>query len=147
MSLVYIDGIIIFSQNHEEHLDHLEHILGLLEEARNHLKLKKYFFCKDEVEYLGHRILSGTLSTYENSKATQALRDAFFPLSSTQLRSFLGAANLYRKFVKDYAKKSAPLNDMLKKRRGQIGMNRSKPIACRESLSMRGRITLPLLRH
>lgn len=120
MCLVNTDTILIFSQNSEEHIDHIEHLLALLEETGIYLKLQKWFFFKDDVEYLGHHIRSGILSVYKNSKATQAVRDALFPQTPTQLRSFLRAANVYQRFVKDYAKMSTPLNYMLKKDKGII---------------------------
>ena len=94
--LIYLDDVIVFSKNHEEHLDHLDHVLGLLEEAGIKLKLKKCFFFKEEVEYLGHRIRPGTLSVYSDSKATKAVRDSKFPQTPTQMKAFLGSANVYR---------------------------------------------------
>ena len=113
--LVYLDDVIVFSKDYEEHLDHLDHVLGLLKEAGIKLKLKKCFFFKEEVEYLGHRIRPGTLSVYTDSKATKAVKDAQFPQTPTQMKAFLGSANVYRRFVKDFAKIASPLSDMLKK--------------------------------
>ena len=116
--LVYLDDVIVFSQNNEEHLQHLDEILGLLSAAGIRLKLSKCFFFRDEVEYLGHRIRPGTLSVYDNSKATRAVRAAVFPQTFTQMKSFLGAANVYRQFVKGFANVARPLSDMLKKDSG-----------------------------
>ena len=105
----------MFSQSKEEHLQHLDEILSLLTAAWIRLKLKKCFFFRDEVEYLGHRIRPGTLSVYDNSKATKDVRAATFPQSYIQMKSFLGAANVYRQFVKSFADVARPLSDMLKK--------------------------------
>ena len=60
------------------------------------------------VEYLGHVITPGRLSVANDVKATCAVREATFPESITQLRSFLGACNVYRRFVKDYSKIASP---------------------------------------
>ena len=116
--LVYIDDIIVFSKNYEEHLDHLDQILTLLEDAGVKLKLKKCFFLKDEVEYLGFRIRPGTLGACRDASAMKAIRDAKFPTTPTIMKSFLGACNVYRRFVKGFASVSTPLTDMLKKESG-----------------------------
>ena len=113
--LVYLDDVIVFSRNNEEHLEHLDTVLTLLEDAGIKLKLKKCFFMNKEVEYLGHCIRPGTLGVYRDAKALRGIRDAEFPQTPTQMKSFLGACNVYRRFVKSFAKIAAPLSDMLKK--------------------------------
>ena len=52
---------------------------------------------------------------YSDSKATNAVRDAKFPQTPTQMKAFLGSANVYSRFIKGFAKTSSPLTDMLKK--------------------------------
>ena len=118
MCLVYIDDIIIFSKDYEEHHEHLGHILSLLQEAGIKLKLKKYFFLRDEVEYLGFRIRPGTLSAYPDAKAIGAVHESTFPKHPKAMKSFLGACNVYRRFIKAFSKTSTPLTDMLKKDSG-----------------------------
>ena len=88
---VYIDGVVIFSKKEEEHFARASHVLTLLEEAGVKLKLKKCFFFHQRVKYLGHVITPGRLSVPNDAKATCAMREATFPESITQLRSFLGA--------------------------------------------------------
>ena len=87
----YIDDVVIFSKTEEEHFAQVDHVLTLLEEAGVKLKLKKCFFFHQRVEYLGHTITPGRLSVVNQAKATCAVREAIFPESITQLRSFLGA--------------------------------------------------------
>ena len=113
--LVYLEDYIIFSRDRKEHLDHLDTVLTLLEDAGIKLKPKKCFFMKKEVEYLGHCIRPGTLGVYRDAKAIRAIRDAAFPQTPTQMKSFLGCCNVYRRFVKSFATISSPLSDMLKK--------------------------------
>ena len=56
--LVYIEDTIIFSKSPDEHLEHLDNVISLLDEAGLSLKLKKCFFMKESIEYLGHIVLS-----------------------------------------------------------------------------------------
>ena len=79
----------------------MSHMPDLLEEAGEKLKLKKCFFFHQRVEYLGHFTTPGRLSVANDAKATCAVRETSFPESITQLRSFLGACNVYRRFIKD----------------------------------------------
>ena len=113
--LVYIDDVIIFSQDGPSHLKHLDEVLTLLEEGGVKLKLKKCDFFKTSVEYLGHLISPGTLSVPPESKASAAVCEATFPQDVTQMKSFLGACNVYRRFIKDFAKIAVPLNSMVTK--------------------------------
>ena len=106
--LVYIVDVVIFSKTEEERFTQVSHVLTLLAEAGVKLKLKKCFFFHQRVEYLGHVITPGRLSVANDAKATCAVREATFPESITQLRSFLGACNVYRRFVKDYSKIASP---------------------------------------
>jgi len=70
-----------------------------------------YLELDGKVDYLGHVITPGKLHVATGN--TQAFESAKFPKSVTQLRSFLGAATVYRRFVKDYEKVARPLNSML----------------------------------
>jgi hypothetical protein len=70
-------------------------------------------FFKDTVDYLGHVIRPGQLSVAE--KNTAALKDMMHPTTQTELRSFLGLCNVYRRLVKVFAKIAAPLNILLRK--------------------------------
>ena len=77
------------------------------------LKLRKCLSFQLKVDYLGHVITSGKLSVAgDNSKA---FAKAVFPRNITQLRSLLGTANVYRRFVKKYSDIARPLNSILRK--------------------------------
>ena len=111
--LIYLDDVIVFSKNEEEHVAHVDEVLTLLRSAGVSLKLKKCEFFKPKVDYLGHVITPGKLAVATEN--TKAFEHAAFPRNATQVRSFLGAANVYRRFVKNFSGIAKPLNSMLKK--------------------------------
>ena len=111
--LVYLDDVIIFSKDMESHFAHVEDILKALGQAGITLKLSKCSFFTDTVKYLGHVIKPGTLQVDE--VATMALKKASSPKTQTQLRSFLGLCNVYRRFVPRYSHVAAQLIALLKK--------------------------------
>ena len=113
--LIYLDDVIVFSSNEEEHLEQVDQVLNLLRKAGVTLKLSKCKFFQNKVDYLGHVLLPGKLAVARES--TEAIRQATFPQNPTQMRSFLGSCNVFRRFVKDYAETSRPLNEMLQKDR------------------------------
>jgi hypothetical protein len=91
----------------------VQEVLSLLEKAGISLKLAKCHFFQASVDYLGHVIRPGRLGVAE--KNTAALRDAPFPRTQTELRSFLGICNVYRRFVPRFAAIAAPLTTLFVK--------------------------------
>jgi len=83
-------------------------VLHRLREAGVTLNLEECTWFSDEVEYLGQIVRPGQLHVHE--KNVDALKHAKFPTTKTQLKSFLGMCNVYRRFVKDFAKRAKPLN-------------------------------------
>lgn len=112
-AIVYLDDIVIFSRNVEEHLKHIRTVLTLLRAAGMSLKMKKCFFLQRRVEYLGHVVSPGKLAVA--SKTVDTIQKMKPPRTVTELRSFLGLGNYFRKYVKDYAKITEPLNRKLRK--------------------------------
>ena len=111
--LVYLDDVIIFSPDRKSHLKHVDDALYLLRKAGLSLKLRKCRFFSEMVDYLGHVIRPGRLGVAERN--TEALRHAAPPRTQTELRSFLGLCNVYRRFVPKFPAIAAPLNAYLTK--------------------------------
>ena len=112
-ALIYLDDVVVFSRTFDEHMAHLAIVLRLLKDAGITLRLSKCHFFKREVDYLGHIVRPGELLVAP--KSCEAVAEFEPPRTQTELRSFLGLCNVYRRFVKDFAKIAAPLNDKLRK--------------------------------
>ena len=112
-ALVYIDDILVYSKSLTEHEEHLKIILNVLRENKLFAKASKSEFFMENIEFLGHTISVDGIGT-DSSKCT-AILNWPQPNNQTEIRSFLGLTNYYRRYVKDYAKIASPLTDLLKK--------------------------------
>ena len=110
--LCFLDDILVFSRTRDEHLLHVREVLTRLRRQKLYAKLSKCEFMKPQVEFLGHRIGADGLSVSQDKVA--AVRDWPAPRDVRDVRSFLGLANFYRKFVKDFAKIASPLTNLTK---------------------------------
>ncbi|GBG58708.1 hypothetical protein CBR_g109 [Chara braunii] len=111
--VVYLDDILVFSKTLQEHQGHLRQVLEKLREANFKINAKKCEWAKTQVLYLGH-VLDGDGIKPEDNKIA-AIRDWPTPRTLTELLSFLGLANYYRKFVRNFSTIAAPLRRLLKK--------------------------------
>ncbi len=109
--LVFIDDILIFSHNFDDHIKRLEKVFQKLDKHGLKLKPSKCELFMSQVKYLGHVVSKHGIHTDPDKIA--ALTTWPVPNSVKSVRSFLGFAGYYRKFVKDYAKIAKPLNDLL----------------------------------
>ena len=107
---VYIDDIIVFSDSWTQHLQHLEAVFQCFREAGLTAKPSKCSFGMTSLEYLGHKIGSGTMAVPQH-RAT-ALANFKQPITKKGLRSFLGSASYYRKFIKNFADMSSKLTPL-----------------------------------
>ena len=113
IALVYIDDLLIFSKDFDQHLHHLNLVFENLRSANLTLHPSKCKFATKQVKYLGHYVSKDGLRV--NPENTEKIRNCKSPINVKQLRSALGMMGYYRKFVKDYAKIAQPLNNLLKK--------------------------------
>src|SRR5438105_5497430 len=111
--VVFIDDILVYSKNGEEHARHLRLVLDRLREHQLYAKLSKCQFWLKEVSFLGH-ILSAKGVTVDPSKVQEVL-DWKSPTSVTEIRSFLGLAGYYRRFIQDFSKIAKPMTKLPQK--------------------------------
>ena len=111
--IVYIDDILVFSKTAEEHAQHLAMVLQKLWDNNLYANGEKSEFGLQEIEFLGH-IMSGH-GVKPDYKKVEAIKKWSRPTSQKGVRSFLGLANYYRRFIKNFSKIAKPMSDLLKK--------------------------------
>ena len=111
--IVFVDDILVYSNNEEDHGKHLSIALQVLRENQLFAKLSKCDFWLEEVKFLGH-VVSKAGVAVDPSKV-KAVIDWPQPKSVTDIRSFLGLAGYYRKFIKDFSLVASPMTKLTRK--------------------------------
>ncbi|WVZ84497.1 hypothetical protein U9M48_031526 [Paspalum notatum var. saurae] len=111
--VVFIDDILVYSKSEEEHEEHLRTVLTRLREHQLYAKFSKCAFWLREISFLGH-ILSKKGVAVDPSKVEDVLNWKQ-PETVTEIRSFLGLAGYYRRFIKDFSKTAKPMTSLTKK--------------------------------
>src|ERR1051325_5767118 len=108
--VVFIDDILIYSKSEEEHAKHVRIVLEVLKEKKLYAKFSKCEFWLSEVSFLGH-VISGDGIAVDPSKVEAVLRWET-PKSVTKIRSFLGLAGYYIRFIEGFYKLALPLTKL-----------------------------------
>ena len=108
--VVFIDDILIYSKNEEEHAEHLRLVLGRMREQQLYAKYSKCQFWLKEVEFLGH-VLSGAGVAVNPNKISDVLNWKT-PTNVSEIRSFLGLAGYYRRFIENFSKIAKPMTEL-----------------------------------
>jgi hypothetical protein len=107
----YIDDIIIFSRSHAEQNVHLREVFQRLREKGIQCRPKKLRCAVKDVLYLGHLVVPNGIAPQDVK--VEAITKMVAPTDVSELRALLGTYNYYRKFIKNFARKAAPLNRLL----------------------------------
>ena len=108
--IIYLDDIIIFSKNPDDHLTRLEGVFEHLAKAGLKLKPSKCEFFRSSLKYLGHIVSKNGIAT--DPRKVKAILEWPKPKTVTEVRSFTGFTNYYRRFIKGYAKVASPLHEL-----------------------------------
>ena len=111
--IVYLDDILVFNKTREEHVRHLNLVMKKLHEEKLLIDLKKCFFMKKELIYLGFVISREGLKM--DPEKLKAISDCSFPRNVFEVRSFHGLASFYRKFIRNFSGICAQILDTVKK--------------------------------
>ncbi|KAK8916356.1 hypothetical protein KSP39_PZI022892 [Platanthera zijinensis] len=111
--IVFIDDILVYSTNKDEHIEHLKIVLTTLKRHALYAKFSKCEFWLREVAFLGHVITGHGLSV--DPAKVEAIINWPRPTTVTEIRSFLGLASYYRKFVNGFSAIALPLTKLTRK--------------------------------
>lgn len=111
--LVFIDDILIYSKDDQQHEEHLRIVLGVLRAERLYSNFSKCKFWLSQVIFLGH-VVSAEGIKVDPSKV-EAVNNWKSPTSPTEIRSFLGLAGYYRRFIEGFSKIARPMTQLLRK--------------------------------
>jgi hypothetical protein len=109
--IVFINDILIFSKTMEEHEEHLRLVLEKLISNQLYATFGKCEFWLTEVAFLGHVIFAGGVLV-DSGKVKDVL-NWMPPTTVLEIRSFLGLAGYYRRFIKDFSKIAKPMTELL----------------------------------
>ena len=111
--VVFIDDILVYSKNKEEHDGHLHVVLQHLREHHLYAKLSKCDFWLKEIKFLGHTISQAGIAV--DPDKVQEVMNLKPPTTVRLIRSFLGLAGYYRRFIPDFSRIVKPITELLKK--------------------------------
>jgi ribonuclease HI len=112
--VVFIDDILVYSQNEQEHEEHLRKVLQRLRDYQLYAKLSKCEFWISEVLFLGHIINQEGLVV--DPKKVAAILDWKAPKDARGIKSFIGMASYYRRFIEGFSKIAKPMTALLAKK-------------------------------
>ena len=111
--VVVIDDILVYSKMEREYTDHFRMVLQILREKKLYAKLPKYEFWMNEVKFLRHVVSQGGISV--DPSKVEAILNWERPTTVTEVRSFLGLAGYYRRFVKNLSQIALFLTKLTRK--------------------------------
>ena len=106
--IVFIDDILVYSRSELEHERHLDSVLQTLRQHQLYAKFDKCEFWLSQVGFLGHVVSADDI--YVDSQKVEVVANCEQPTTVTEVRSFLGLAGYYRRFIEGFSKIAGPLH-------------------------------------
>jgi hypothetical protein len=124
--LGYIDDILIFSNDPDEHLAHIKEVMAILAKHNLYIRSEKYQWMRKLLDYLGFTIQGSTnlasVGIKPSIKKIKAVTDWEIPKSERHVQSFLGFTNFWRRFIRDYSSIASPLYNLTEKKVRSFGV-------------------------
>ena len=111
--LVYLDDILVYSRNPEDHIKHLREVLEILRQQQFYCRLHKCHFNRKEISYLGHLVSEEGIRP--DPEGIEKVQNWPVPQCVKHVQQFLGLSNYFRKFIQGYSKMATPLTNLTKK--------------------------------
>jgi hypothetical protein len=111
--IVFIDDILVYSKSVEEHEQHLRVVLGKLRAHKLYAKLSKCEFWLEKISFLGHILTAEGVAV--DPEKVETVSNWQHPTNVSEIRSFLGLAGYYRRFIEGFSKIARPMTELLKK--------------------------------
>jgi hypothetical protein len=111
--IVFLDDILVYSTSEEEHEQHLMMVLQVLRENQLYAKLRKCSFYQKQIHYLGHIISKEGITIYPEK--IEAIREWSAPKNVIEVRSFMGPASYYRRFIVGFSRIAHPITSLQRK--------------------------------
>ncbi|KAI3821490.1 hypothetical protein L1987_09058 [Smallanthus sonchifolius] len=111
--IVFIDDILIYSKTKADHEEHLRLVFYLLKKEQLYAKFSKCEFCLKEVQFLGHIV--NDKGIHVDPAKIETIKNWNAPKTPTEVRSFLGLAGYYRRFISNFSKIAVPLTALTHK--------------------------------
>nr|GFA39791.1 putative reverse transcriptase domain-containing protein [Tanacetum cinerariifolium] len=108
--IVFIDDILIYSKNEQEHGEHLKLILELLKREKLYAKFSKCEFWIPKVQFLGH--VTDSRGIHVDLAKIESIKDWASPKTPTEIRQFLGLTGYYRRFIEGFSKIAKPMTKL-----------------------------------
>ena len=112
-AIAYIDDVIIYSETFQDHLKHLNEVFSKLRDAGLKLKMSKCQFLMEQIRYLEHVISKDGI--YPDPEKIRVIQDLRPPKNVREVRSVVGMASYYRKFIDHFSEVVGPLTELTKK--------------------------------
>ena len=110
---MYVDDVIIHTRTWEEHLKSLKEVFNRFKTAGLTIKPSKCEFGKQEIEFIGHKIVNGKVTPLNDN--VKKIVDSERPKTKKEVQSFLGLSGYYRQYIPNYSAVASPLTDLTKK--------------------------------
>ena len=124
--VVYLDDIVVYSENEKDHIRHLTKIFEVLRQHTLYARPSKCIFCVPSLEFCGHLVGGGTIRPLSSKVAI--IRDWPVPTNVHEVRVFLGMVTYYRRFIGGFAFICVPLFDLLKESDAEIRKKKYRKI-------------------
>jgi hypothetical protein len=111
--VVFVDDILIYSKTMKDHDNHLRIVLQTLRDNMLYAKFEKCEFWQEEVKFLGHVVSKDGVSV--DSSKVEAVMNWKQPTTATEIRSFLGLAGYYRRFISGFSSIASALTKLTRK--------------------------------